>query len=264
MENAPASEQYEKHTTEFSKAVAKAFNSTARAVDDETQVQIAPIQIEYLLNSWSGGLYRRVMNTPKVIKERLIDKKQITSPRDIPLFGTLFVRDPYAPRKQIEQFYSKVAILDEKFDGRESNPLTAEEQGQRKLFNKVQYNLRPLWRQLREEDLTEAERKEVYKKVQYHIEQTGITVESTEPPKGSIRERLKNLLSKKSLSVTEQRRRRIYAKADAKIKILEKPLARTNISEATREKLNFKIEEITKEVDDIVASVEVIDALERA
>ena len=66
-------------------------------------IQISPIQMEYALSAYTGGLYRRVSSTFDPIRE----------PADIPVIGGAILRAPEKPRRQIEQFYKDLTKLKE-------------------------------------------------------------------------------------------------------------------------------------------------------
>jgi len=119
-------DQYLPYTTEFVKAVGKAL-------------KISPLRLEHLLNSYSGGLYRRVAKTFEVGK--------IQSEADWPLLGRLFTRDPMAPRAELTRFYKERDRLrrqaaSQRFD----KPI---DYYHYKLYLDANRRLAPLWRTLR-------------------------------------------------------------------------------------------------------------------
>jgi hypothetical protein len=94
-----AKDQFGPQTTELMKAIGKAIN-------------MSPSQIEHLTNSYSGGIYNRVS---RMIKNNDTEKQ----PADLPVIGTLFTRDPFAPRRQVEEFYKERELLNKKFNSKD-------------------------------------------------------------------------------------------------------------------------------------------------
>ena len=143
------SEQYLKDTSGFAKAMGKVLNES-------------PLKIEYILNSWSGGLYRRAGNIPKSV-DKITGKEKTENAWDIPIIGTLFVREPYAPKEAIGRFYDELEKLNQ---GYADKTLTRDGEYKRRVYQRISYRLRPLWKDLREKDLTTEERKKIYKDVE--------------------------------------------------------------------------------------------------
>ena len=114
-ENKLPADKYNEYTTELMKFLGK-------------HLGVSPAQLEYLVNSYSGGLYTRAASSMA-----LPFKEEFTA-SDIPVLGTLFLKEPDAPRKQIEEFYKKKEELDQKFG---SKVITSEERGQRTRFNRA-------------------------------------------------------------------------------------------------------------------------------
>lgn len=119
----------------------------------------SPAQIEHLVNSYSGGLYARLSS--------FIDTESRDGQlSDIPVIGTLFVRDPFAPKIQITRFYNAAENLNRKFA---SGKLERKALRRRKVYNTAIRALSPLWKELRTAE-TVRDRAAVYKKIGQLIE----------------------------------------------------------------------------------------------
>lgn len=92
-----AEDQYKPHTTELMKLLGKGLD-------------LSPAQIEHVVDSYSGGLYGRVARSIELLSEQEGEVERIKA--DLPVIGTLFMRDPYAPKKSIEEFYDRLDELD--------------------------------------------------------------------------------------------------------------------------------------------------------
>lgn len=66
-------------------------------------IELSAVQVDYLLNDYSGGFFRRTGLTGGGIKE----------PADIPVLGSVLVRAPENPRRQIEKFFTERKQLQE-------------------------------------------------------------------------------------------------------------------------------------------------------
>ncbi len=91
-------DQFGPRTTDLMKVIGKTIN-------------MSPSQIEHLVNSYSGGIYNRVA---RILRTNDMEKQ----PADILVVGTLFLRDPFAPRKQVEDFYKERKELNQKFQSK--------------------------------------------------------------------------------------------------------------------------------------------------
>jgi hypothetical protein len=107
-------DQFGPHTTELMKAIGKAIN-------------MSPSQLEHLTNSYSGGIYNRVN---RIIQSGDTEKQ----PADLPIIGTLFTRDPFAPRAQVQEFYKERELLNKKF---QSKKITLQEAFRRVAINNM-------------------------------------------------------------------------------------------------------------------------------
>jgi hypothetical protein len=142
------SDQYKEHTSEFCKALGKVF-------------RISPAQIEHLLNSWSGGLYRRTAVGAERAA-RMTEGEMV--PADWPVIGPLFVRDPYAPKAAVERFYQEKERLNRLGQSEKLKPGSPLAR-KRRRYNYIGRYLSKFWEQLRKQK-TVAGRKRSWKKIE--------------------------------------------------------------------------------------------------
>jgi len=142
-------DQYGNYTTELMKIIGKAIG-------------YSPAKLEHLVASYSGGLYTRVARTID-----LGGKEEITK-SDMPVIGTLFLRDPYAPKASVEKFYAELDRLDRMFKSRkltEGSP----EYNKRKYMLWVAQSRKPslsnYWKLL-QASKTVAQRKFIWKQIE--------------------------------------------------------------------------------------------------
>ena len=127
-------------------------------------IGVSPAQLEYLANTYSGGVYSRVSRTARTA-QRLSGDDRI-SLSDYPVIGTLFLRDSYAPKAQIDKFYRR---RDELSQLKQSEKITADQDEERLAIGRAARLLTPLWKSLRE-SRTESSRKALYKQIEAIIE----------------------------------------------------------------------------------------------
>jgi hypothetical protein len=138
-------DQYKSYTTELMKQIGAILD-------------VSPAQVEYLVNSYTGGLYGRVART----FELGINGPE--TPSDWPVVGTLILREPYRPSKKIAEFYERVELLEQK---KGSDRITGRENAERLRLNRVSRNhLSPIWKELRKEDLSADRRKRLYERME--------------------------------------------------------------------------------------------------
>ena len=126
VENKLPEDQYEQYTTALMKELGR-------------HLKYSPARLEFIVNSYSGGLYTRVSRTID-----LKSKKEITA-SDMPVLGTLFLRESYAPKLQLNRFYERRELLDRKYS---SKKITAKEAAERKVYSKVSKILSAYWKKL--------------------------------------------------------------------------------------------------------------------
>jgi len=134
-------DQFGPKTTPLMKALGKAIN-------------MSPSQLDHLANSYTGGLYNRVN---RMIQSNDMEKQ----PADLPIIGTLFLRDPFAPRRQVEEFYKERELLNKKF---QSKKITLNEAFRRVAINNMATVLNVSFDSLKEATTLE-ERKAVWEDI---------------------------------------------------------------------------------------------------
>ena len=120
-------DQFGPQTTELMKVIGKAIN-------------MSPSQIEHMTDSYTGGMYNRVS---RILSTNDMEKQ----PADLPVIGTLFTRDPFAPKAQVQEFYKKRKLLNQKFD---SKKITTREALKRLSINNIATALNVSFKQLRD------------------------------------------------------------------------------------------------------------------
>lgn len=83
----PSTDRTTRWTTEHSKLLSNGFNSVG--------IEWSPVQIDYLIAQYTGGLSRRLAVRP--IKE----------PSDIPVLGDVLLRGQGVPRRQLDKFWDR-------------------------------------------------------------------------------------------------------------------------------------------------------------
>ncbi len=123
------------------------------------KLKMSPAELDFLVNSYSGGLYGRTARLLTSTTEEPENKS------DLPIIGTLFLRDPFAPRKQIERFYTRLELLSQK---NQSKKITDTELKEFRIRNKIARAISPQWKVLRDAK-TAKSRKKIYKKMENAI-----------------------------------------------------------------------------------------------
>ncbi|MHC4604707.1 MAG: LPD38 domain-containing protein, partial [Planctomycetota bacterium] len=148
VEGKMPSDQYKDYTTEFAKSIGKIFN-------------YSPAKIEHLLNSWSGGLYRRVSGTAELVAGQ---REKELQPADWPVIGKIIVRDPYAPKDSIERFYEEKDRLNRMYQSDKIVPESNLDR-RRKRYNYISTKYLSLyWKKLQKAKKV-SERKMIYQKI---------------------------------------------------------------------------------------------------
>jgi hypothetical protein len=107
LKRLPVSERINPDTMPIALGLSRAF--------EIFNIPVSPVQMDYLLNDWTGGFFRRTGFTGGGIKE----------PADWPVFGSVIVRSPEAPRRQIELFFSEMKKLQELKNADKETPAQA-------------------------------------------------------------------------------------------------------------------------------------------
>lgn len=155
LEGKLPSDQYKEYTTEFCKTIAKVLNAAL-----PRGKEISPLQIEYMINAYSGGLYRRTERVAGMIT-KAPEARQLA---DLPVIGAIIVRDPYAPRRSIERFYNEREHLNRMY---QSDKIEAgsDLDRKRKRYDYIGTKfLSPYWKKLQKAK-TVRERKKIYGKI---------------------------------------------------------------------------------------------------
>lgn len=134
-------DQYNKYTSKLMKTLGK-------------QLNMSPAKLEHLVNSYSGGLYQRINRTVNLKDEENIDIE------NAPVVGTLFLKDPDAPKKQLNDFYERRDILNRKYA---SKKITDREKAIRKVYEKTSREISDLTKKL------DSVKNKSQKKVVYNI-----------------------------------------------------------------------------------------------
>ena len=138
-------DQFKTYTPKISRVVGKTIG-------------VSPLKLDHLANSYSGGLYSRVARTGELVTG---GKEGPLTLSDIPVLGTLFLRDPYAPKASIRRFYERRELLSRKNQSKKITPL---ENAERLWHGRRGRKLSPLWKQLWDAE-TVSDRKAIYAQV---------------------------------------------------------------------------------------------------
>jgi len=120
---------------------------------------VAPVQLEYLINAYTGGLYDRVGRTG----ELLAGTAQGREASDIPVVGTLFVRQSERPSERLDDFYHRLELLNQRA---RSKKITAPEMYERQVLTSVGRELSELRKQTEEPGVTAEAKNEIYRKME--------------------------------------------------------------------------------------------------
>ena len=142
-------DQYGRYTTDTMKAIGRALN-------------MSPSRTEYLIDSYSGGLFRRFARGWGMISGSQQGSRNYS---DIPVFGTLFMREPNSPRDQLTKFYKARDTLNRKFA---SKKITPKERAMRTRFNKVATQLQTDYEAL-EKTTNDPQRKRIYQRIRRRL-----------------------------------------------------------------------------------------------
>ena len=92
--------------TEQSTALGKTLSKGVRGIQGRKPVfTLSPVQIDYLLNSYTGGLSSRLVNAYR--------STHGASASDLPVIGRFILRIPERPARQMNDFYERRKALDE-------------------------------------------------------------------------------------------------------------------------------------------------------
>lgn len=143
-------------------AVKPYLSFLAKGINETFDVKWTPAQIEHIVNSYSGGAYQRTENLMRMSG----DEKTAS---DWPIIGTLFLRESYAPRKQVEDFYKERERLEGTYRSNGENTST-EDISKRETYNEIGLILGDYWGKLASAK-TVTEKKEIYGEIEFYIQQ---------------------------------------------------------------------------------------------
>jgi hypothetical protein len=139
-------DQYTQYTTALMKQIGGVIN-------------YSPAKLEHLVNSYSGGLYLRLARTLD-----LREKSEITV-NDLPIISTLFLRESYAPRAELNRFYERREELNRLH---RSGKLPWQKSNQRRSYNSIASRLSDLWKKLPDAK-TQDEKKAIYARMKEYL-----------------------------------------------------------------------------------------------
>ena len=151
-------DQVKPHTTQLMRLLSSGIG---KVLGEENT--LAPAQLEHMLNNYSGGLYGR---TTRTAEQALSVEPRDMTMSDVPVIGTLFLRDAFAPKAQIRKFYDRWELLEKKHG---SDAMSPEEFLQWRAYGRAARSLGGDWKALRAETKT-ARRASIYRAVQNKIE----------------------------------------------------------------------------------------------
>jgi hypothetical protein len=96
LKRLPVEERVKEYTTGTAKVAAQGLNAFG--------VGLSPVQIDYLLNSYTGG----------VMRDYAFMKNGINEPADMPIVGVLAARTPQKPARQLEKFFADFKKLSQR------------------------------------------------------------------------------------------------------------------------------------------------------
>ena len=155
MERKLAADQYKPYTTALMKLIGR-------------ELKLSPVVMEHLADGYTGGLYNRIARTMELMKKQIKGKPEGVVPSDWPVIGTLFLRDPEAPRRQTERFYYELEQL-RKLKG--SKKITPRENVRRMRYERASRALSTYWKKLAKSPKPDA-RKKTYRQIKRVIELT--------------------------------------------------------------------------------------------
>lgn len=91
------------YTRELAKSLSSGLNKMG--------IKFSPVNIDYLIDSYSGGFLKQFKITGKEMQ-------------DLPVIGALMLKNPFVPRRQLNEFFADYEVLSQK---KESNIMTTED-----------------------------------------------------------------------------------------------------------------------------------------
>ncbi|MFH2031938.1 MAG: LPD38 domain-containing protein, partial [Bacteroidota bacterium] len=115
MKTLPKEHRYYDYSTNISKMLSSAMSDISKTgmgkvltIDDKV---LSPLQIDYILNSYTGGIYQRVARSIDALKD-----SRDYDINDLPIIGRIFLRKPEKPTRLINDFYIRKEYLDEQYN----------------------------------------------------------------------------------------------------------------------------------------------------
>jgi len=103
---------------------------------DEVGIKISPIQLDYLLNAHTGGVFRQIPYPGMKVLE----------PADIPVLGDVLLRMPDNPRQQLNEMFNDYEVLTQK---NKSGILEDNEVEKYEIAKRAYSKINPLFKELR-------------------------------------------------------------------------------------------------------------------
>jgi uncharacterized ParB-like nuclease family protein len=104
LQSRPVAERYNDRTSTIAKDISKGMVSIFGSKFNPGW-SYSPIQIDYLLNNYSGGIYNKLRNTYRSTHK--------ANASDLPVIGRFILRNRDKPTRQINDFYERKNILEE-------------------------------------------------------------------------------------------------------------------------------------------------------
>lgn len=122
------------------------------------QIGVAPVQLEYLADAYSGGLYSRIGRMADLAGSGG-EGKTIS---DVPVIGTLFARETERPNEKLDQLYTRLDLLNQKAGSKKA---TVPELYERHALTKVSLAISKLRKEAEVEGVAQAKKKEIFQKM---------------------------------------------------------------------------------------------------
>lgn len=119
------------------------------------KTNLSPVVLEHLVDGYSGGMYRRLARTADLAT----GKAQAAEAADIPVVGTLFVRQSERPNEGLDKFYERLDLLNQKAGSKKA---TGAELAERHEYNVMTRQLAKLRKKTQAEGASKDERKRVF------------------------------------------------------------------------------------------------------
>lgn len=156
----PIEKQKMEYTTKGAEIASKAFNS----LPIPEFLELSPIQMDYIFNSFSGGVTNNISSTYRFLSA-LAEGKQ-TNKTDIPGVGPLFLRYAEKPTGQAEEYYK---IRDELNKKKISETITKQEEKALDAINRYYKGIKEIQTKIKDSP-SEEKKKSDYRALQKEYE----------------------------------------------------------------------------------------------